>query len=64
MHCSNCWKLLRVLIPLRVVRQSHGLKSLGIGQSAGKHLYEMNLQRLSRKRVEPSGSKRAGTPFP
>lgn len=32
----NCWKLLRAYIPLRPERESHGLKSYGIGQSAAK----------------------------
>lgn len=42
----NCWKLLRVLLPLRAVMQSHGLKSVRIGQSAAKlPISRKNVQR-------------------
>lgn len=33
----NCWNSLRAALPLRVERQSHGLKSVWIGKSAAKH---------------------------
>ena len=60
---SNCWDTLRALIPKQkdeIYLNGYGLKSLRIGQSAGKKYFInkiFKLQRLSRKRVHSSGWK-------